>query len=637
MMQSIDSKSLREIEGPLTEVMHFSEIFKTNLKIWASSSSSSEELPDDRISQMYIALVSRFNDFLDIWNSFGFKSEPELDELPGQLKYWLENLLNGEHNTFADVQNASFHVFKILDELRTTLGNKMIKLGFGNVDDRFDSPDIMSQSEAKQVDEIEPMSPKGPTYNVKMDDNIVLFLDDGKSTKKVAFSGRVSQSAIQMLFLRTFENASSRFSGAEYPKIQMKDKEFDVFYEIENFDEIQNGSVLRLQYNQGMVFSFVFLIIHRILVTEDQDFKTSVNNKLGEISRELANLKFSNKDILKTPPKVKTYSPSPTRRKSSISQRNSIGPIKHSSPLSSKGSFPTSSSNSCRDLGADDSIKSLRRDLAILRQGCKDFKSKVSSQISQARTSTQAAIDEIFCESKDNETESGTVNSKRNLVVNGKKKLENDSGEILESFKKTAIAIDEMKEDIIERGSIPTENKMLWVEEQMSEILSGIESLKQFMASVRPLWKDAWEKELQNIVDEQNFLKSQEESIEIAQKDHVQIMSTVNQLHQFIQLRSKGVRRSFKLKEQDARHSGLKTVMQELIGVEHDSERRIQALEKNQKTRQQELNWRSNNEFEQELENFVSNERLRKTGGVDEVDRDRRRKDEDFISKLVNQ
>jgi hypothetical protein len=75
--------------------------------------------------------------------------------------------------------------------------------------------------------------------------------------------------------------------------------------------------------------------------------------------------------------------------------------------------------------------------------------------------------------------------------------------------------------------------------------------------------------------------------------------------------------------------------MMEIRGAAVDPERRMKAIEANQKNRERELASRSD-EFQEELTGFVGGKRLRMTGGAEEVDRVRQRRNELALKAMFN-
>jgi hypothetical protein len=69
-------------------------------------------------------------------------------------------------------------------------------------------------------------------------------------------------------------------------------------------------------------------------------------------------------------------------------------------------------------------------------------------------------------------------------------------------------------------------------------------------------------------------------------------------------------------------------VLGEVRALQPNHEIRLEAIERAEKLRQKELESRKGGEFQREVESFVEEGRLKKTGGADEVERLRKLKDE---------
>jgi len=78
--------------------------------------------------------------------------------------------------------------------------------------------------------------------------------------------------------------------------------------------------------------------------------------------------------------------------------------------------------------------------------------------------------------------------------------------------------------------------------------------------------------------------------------------------------------KSFRPPPPDPGHDGLSTVMLEIRGARVDPDKVMKALEANQRARHKDLMARSN-EFQEELGDFVTTKRLKKTGGIQEAER----------------
>src|SRR5205085_3261873 len=110
--------------------------------------------------------------------------------------------------------------------------------------------------------------------------------------------------------------------------------------------------------------------------------------------------------------------------------------------------------------------------------------------------------------------------------------------------------------------------------------------------------------------------------------DNKKLIEVFEQILKVTQIKSKP--REFFIKPQEEGFEGLKTVLQEVKGIAPDHERRLKALEQAEKQRERDL---ANHidDFEAELTSFVAENKLKKTGGAQEIERLRQKKNEENL------
>jgi hypothetical protein len=181
---------------------------------------------------------------------------------------------------------------------------------------------------------------------------------------------------------------------------------------------------------------------------------------------------------------------------------------------------------------------------------------------------------------------------------------------------------------------MPSEQHWRWVMGEMQSIATLMANMGDFIGEVKPIWKQTWETELQTVVKEQQMLKKMEESLDTLTDDHVQVTNMIAQLQQVMDLKKAGIKREFEAPPKDGRHDGLHTVMQELVAVDSDSQRRLKAIEHQQKIRNRELEWKTDHPFHKEL-NKLTQGHLKKTGGVEELEREQERRRRAIIRETM--
>ncbi|TEB15912.1 AIP3-domain-containing protein [Coprinellus micaceus] len=234
-----------------------------------------------------------------------------------------------------------------------------------------------------------------------------------------------------------------------------------------------------------------------------------------------------------------------------------------------------------------DEVQNLRRDLATMRQIYTGFMKQTKETLGTLRTQTQS------------------VKQLASTSVGGAQ-LDSRSQEVLTKVENLQDAVERVKDDVVKRNTTP---KPQYFDMAATEL----ESLKEHIKTVKPMWKKTWEEELQNIVEEQQFLTHQEEFLGV-----LEIYGHMEKIH-FVG------KRTFRPPPPEEGHNGLSTVMLEIRGAQVDPERRLKAIEESQRNRELEKSMRSD-DMQLELQDFVGQKKLKMTGGAEEVERMRQRK-----------
>jgi hypothetical protein len=199
--------------------------------------------------------------------------------------------------------------------------------------------------------------------------------------------------------------------------------------------------------------------------------------------------------------------------------------------------------------------------------------------------------------------------------------------------------VEALKDDVIKRHVTPKPHLWKTIQNDIASTATELTSLKEHIDTIKPMWKKTWEQELQNIVEEQGFLGHQEELLADLLEDHKALVEVLGHVQKVISLRSAtpgrgGRGRSFKpIPAEEG--SGLSTVMMEIRGASVDPDKRMKAIVANQKNRERELASRSD-EFQNELAGFVNGKKLKMTGGAEEAERVRQKRNELALKAMFN-
>lgn len=276
-----------------------------------------------------------------------------------------------------------------------------------------------------------------------------------------------------------------------------------------------------------------------------------------------------------------------------------------------------------------DEVQNLRRDLGVMRQLYVDFMSQTKESLTTLRSQTQTV----------RQLSNSKVAGAREFITAGKTSLDTRTQNALTRVEELQDTVENLKDDVLKRFVSPRSNVVKTVEKDIAEVHSELEGLKEYISTVKPMWKKTWEEELQNIVEEQQFLSHQEEFLQDLLEDHKALIEVFGHVEKVISIRGSSSvtsrTRGFKPPPPDEAGGGISTVMMEIRSAAIDPERRMKAIAASQKTRERELAERSD-EFEDELKGFVVGKKLKLTGGAEEVERVRQRRNDLALKAMFN-
>ncbi|KAF8654664.1 hypothetical protein AX16_003481 [Volvariella volvacea WC 439] len=481
----------------------------------------------------------------------------------------------------------------------------------------------------------EPPAPPEPS-------KLRVYLQLGKEVKKVSIEPPLSFSALRVLFVDKF----SYNPGLEnFPAIYIRDPSSGVQYELEDIDEVTSGCLLSLN------------------IEPLDQIKQHIDSQISSLSQELKDLKtaVANANRAPAPPPIvalplpeSTPPPRPTdkqfvtvaRRLSRFVSSNTASPLSFENtpppfvqpqmtgqslqPQMTGGSMLSDySSRVVSDLKTQfDEVQNLRRDLGVMRQLYMEFMKDTKTSLTKLRTQT-ATVKQLA---------NSRVGGARSYIDDGKKKLDIRSQNVLTEVEKLQDVVEGIKDDVIKRHITPKPLHVKQIKKDMDSVAAELESLKEHMKTIKPMWKKTWEEELQNIVEEQQFLTHQEEFLADLLEDHKAVVEVYGHVEKVISLRGTSVGgkgRMYRPPPPEEGHGGLSTVMMEIRGASVDPAKRMKAIEASQKNREKEKAGQTD-ELQMEITDFVKGGKLKKTGGAEEAERVRQKKNEMTLKAMFN-
>ncbi|CDO68150.1 hypothetical protein BN946_scf184938.g2 [Trametes cinnabarina] len=453
-----------------------------------------------------------------------------------------------------------------------------------------------------------------------------VFLQVGREVKKVTIEPGISLGNLRLLFVDKFAYSPGQDN---FPAIYIRDPSSGVQYELEDVDEVKEKVLLSLniepldqikQHIDAQISSLQQDIKDlRTAVVSNRRTSTIITQPLAEstpIAPRPSEQRFRDvaRRISRLIPETSATpragrSPSPGAGPMEPQWTGSMLQMQHTgSTLQPQMTGASVVSEYTTRVVSDlktqfDEVQNLRRDLGIMRQLYTEFMKQTKESLGTLRQQTQTV----------KQLATQKVGGARAYIDTGKAKLDTRSQTVLTQMEELQDTVEGIKDDVLKRNVSPKSLLLKKVKGDIETVSAELQSLKDHIQTIKPMWKKTWEEELQNIVEEQQFLQHQEEFLEDLFEDHKAVVEVFGHVE--------------KAPPPEESQSGLSSVMMEIRSAAVDPERRLKAIAANEKNREKELASRTD-EFQSELTGFVAGKKLRMTGGAEEAERVRQRKNE---------
>lgn len=447
---------------------------------------------------------------------------------------------------------------------------------------------------------------------------LTLFLQYKSKIKKFVLQdgyNDLSMARLQLAFIEKFA-WNTHNNGVDLPDIYVQDPVSGVRHELEDLSDIKDRSVLVLNvealdevkrhFDDGLGDIRKLVESVKNAVADQQSALQRVSERQQEAAKEMAGL---------------AVAPS-SARASMLSPRTPALNIK------SGGASPKDSAAQL------DEIQNLRRDLAVVRQTYSSFVSDIEASMGAIRSKASSVKSAAISA----EVPTMTSETGRFYVNKGKKTLNDDSEKIVNRVDDLQDTVEDLRKDVVSRGVRPLPRQLEAVAKEISVTTGEVKKLQDFLKKEKPVWTKIWEQELQMVMEDREMLTMQEELALDLQDDLEKLSETFGLVEQATKQQnvSNSDKRSTSGRNMHA--AALDTLvdpakakdgmLNEVRALHPNHESRLEAIERAEKARQKELESRKGTEFQRELGNFVEEGKLKKSGGVEEVERQRIAKDE---------
>ncbi|KAI9140153.1 actin interacting protein 3 [Paraphysoderma sedebokerense] len=440
-----------------------------------------------------------------------------------------------------------------------------------------------------------------------------LYLQVRSEVKRTKVAEPVTFDYIQQLFQGRFHlnwDAVDGIETSDLPKVYIRDTQSQVFYELEELEDVEDGALLKLHAGKSR---------HH----HSNGFSANSINWTDEsVLRQLF----------------------PSRSSSPVEDKNFQLP--ESRPISVS---TTTSRCSAQISSTMNDIRHLKSDLSELRLTYSKFVGDFSESLTTLRTHFSSTLPTVAALSD--------TMSLRQQLEPIKAEMQSLSDSLSSRLSDLADITDTLRLDILQRYTIPPPSKLDFINTESFELKSIVTALNNLLECHDTKWKSLWESELSNVVTEQNSIDSSTTLVESATSQLAQLTTVISQLNRIVELsrtnpdilpRKPQFTPHFHDPDSESEsdllggengeglHEGLPTVLQELQNISIDSERRMKSIKQTEKLRA----WERQNkkdEFEEQIQNALKGGLRRSAdGGVEELERRRQEKEKEILKSLMS-
>ncbi|KAF4121657.1 Actin interacting protein 3 [Geosmithia morbida] len=456
--------------------------------------------------------------------------------------------------------------------------------------------------------------PPTPTHD------LTLFLQYKSKVKKFVLpEGRdeLSIGRLQLAFIEKF-SWSTQQNGADLPEIYIQDPVSGVRHELEDLSDVKDRTVLVLN------------------VEPLDEVKRHIDDGMSALTKIVREVKQNVDDQNVALQRVSDRQQEAAKELSSFLANPPTATVTVSSPPAD-GSRPGTMHGRKLRHDQKSELQSLRRDLAVVRQTYSNFQAEVQASMASVRQKA-AKVKAVVAKAGAPDMEGDAGYS---YVSRGRKQMNSDSDRLVGKVDDLQDLVEDLRKDVVHRGVRPLPRQLEGVSVEIAGLTKELKRMEGFLGHEKPLWTKIWEKELEDVCQGRDELRLMEELLVDLRDDLEKASETLVLVEQATKEQSKddgtgasaGNARQFSRGLENLGNSldptaAKEGVLGEVRALQPNHENRLEAIERAEKLRQKELSGRNDNLLQQEIRNFVSAGKLKKSGGFEEVERSRQAKDD---------
>lgn len=520
---------------------------------------------------------------------------PSLVEAPKHIKKPSSSShLNPAHidqnNALAQLQNGFVLERRASKRFSAYQYAKLTSHNVPNVLPKITSGPTGSRQPSIQGDESYDSTYESVNENKESDKTANIFLKIHNKTKKATIGLPVTFASLRLLFVEKFAYSPGT---ASFPDIYIQDPNNHISYELEDhlLDEVKPGSLLSL--NEPDLLASILKDLESKFHTLSTKFDTMNSDLSSQIKSAIESIEFPQP---MAPPAI---------------------------PESNALPKPATSS-SLRELA------SIQHDLKVIRQiqgsNKEIVRESVAKLMLRVKDFQEAGLDV-------------SKSSNRAYMDSCHTKLSEESDMLLTKVDDLQDIMEALRKDVAQRGVRVGEKQLKNTYKEITDANNALKSMSGYIATEKSVWKKIWEAELDKVCEEQQFFNLQEDLTHDLEDDINKIEETFTlieqcsseQSKQSAYKRNKVVAQLHIPEPGESLHNLKDAVLNEVIALRPNHESRLEAIERAERLRERERELMKLTQFQEELGEFVDDNKLKKSGGIDELERMRRARDSENL------
>lgn len=440
--------------------------------------------------------------------------------------------------------------------------------------------------EDDEIDEIE--RPIMSNVDISL---VNIFLKIGSKTKKAKISLPVSLASVRLLFVEKFAYSPG---SSSFPDIYVQDPNSNISYELEDLEDVKDGTLLSLNDPDSQAF-----------LIKGLDSKVqSLSAKLDLMSLEIRNQIREEVGAIEIPTPTVIATPV-----SDISNQKEVKSLDSS--------------------GAKKELIAIEQELKSIRQIQRVSSDQVRLIVNDLVLASKAVHDNVQSHNDSNRVYMDACHSK----------LSEESDILLTKVDDLQDVMEALRKDVAQRGVRVGEKQLKSTQKEIDDAKVSLQLMSEYISRERVVWKKIWESELDKVCEEQQFFNLQDDLTQDLEDDIRKIEETYKliekcSLEQIKQSSSKRNRVAAQLyipEPGESLHSIKDAVLSEVAALRPNHESRVLAIERAEKLRERERELLKLNKFQEELGDFVVDNKLKKSGGIEELEKQRQLKDSENL------